>query len=118
MGAERSAAPRGSTYVSRRPYVVAESLDDLAGPTGGTVRLSSRLDWSGQPSYDLTERGNLIAMYQAVLNEATDSVDLTRWLHGPTLIRLWPDLWLSPRLRGLWESRFPELAAARCLAGR
>src|SRR5262249_53439768 len=49
-----------------------------------TVHLPSRLDRSGQPSYDLTERGNLIAMYQAVLNEATDRADLVRWLHGPT----------------------------------
>src|SRR5690349_25016882 len=37
-----------ATYSDRKPYVVAERLDDLRGPTGGTVTLPSHLDWSGR----------------------------------------------------------------------
>src|SRR5690242_14305300 len=29
------------------------------------------------------------------------------------LVELWPTLWLPPRLREMWEARFPELAARR-----
>jgi hypothetical protein len=32
------------------------------------------------------------------------------------LIRLWSTLWLPPRLRQMWERKFPELAATRVSA--
>src|SRR4051794_14262659 len=41
------------SYGDRKPYVVAERLDDLRGPTEGTVHLPQHLDWSGNASYDL-----------------------------------------------------------------
>src|SRR5690242_7965057 len=34
-------------YGDRKPYIVAEDLDDLRGPTKGTVTLPQHLDWSG-----------------------------------------------------------------------
>jgi hypothetical protein len=52
-------------------------------------------------------------MYETVLREATSPDDLARWLDGPTLVRLWPELVLPPQVRQLWETRFPQLAASR-----
>jgi hypothetical protein len=117
----RKAARGGATqppaarvaYGGRKPYVVADHLGDLRGPTEGTVSLPHHLDWSGRPTYDLGRPARLASMYKAVLNEAGTAQDLRDWLNRRVLIELWPTLWLPPRLRGLWESRFPELAARR-----
>src|SRR3989442_1052506 len=46
-------APPGSRYGDQRPYVVAEQLDDLHGPTTGVVELDRSLDWSARVRYDL-----------------------------------------------------------------
>src|SRR5262245_21670950 len=40
-------------YGDRKPYVVADDLRDLRGPTQGTVTLPHHLDWSGSAVYDL-----------------------------------------------------------------
>jgi hypothetical protein len=100
-------------YGDRKPYIVADDLGDLRGPTEGTVTLPHHLDWSGRATYHLDRRARLASMYKAVLNEASTVQDLRDWLDGRVLIELWPTLWLPARLRGLWESRFPELAARR-----
>lgn len=100
------------SYADRRPYVVAESLAELQGPIRGTVTLPHHLDWSGDPVYDLDSPSVLASMYRTVLNEARSTADLTAWLDGKMLIRLWSSLWLPDRLRGLWEGKFSELAAA------
>ena len=111
-------APAGSRYVDQRHYVVSTSLAELRGPVSGVVTLDRRLDWSGDATYDLDHPGDLQVMYQTVLNQAATVADLRQWLDGDTLRRLWPDLWLSARLRALWQARFPELAAPpRALAG-
>jgi hypothetical protein len=39
--------------------------------------------------------------------------ELIQWLDAATLTRVWPALVLPPRLRRVWESRFPELASAQ-----
>ncbi|WP_433051175.1 hypothetical protein [Dactylosporangium sp. CS-033363] len=100
-------------YGDRKPYLVAESLEELHGPTSGTVTLPHHLNWSSNPQYVLDRPARLASMYETVLNEATRAGDLRDWLDRPTLIRLWPQLWLPPRLRRLWEDRFPELIPAR-----
>jgi hypothetical protein len=91
--------------------VVADSLDDLRGPTSGTVALDRRLDWSGRARYDLANPRRLASMYETVLREATGPDDLARWLDGPTLVRLWADLVLPPQVWQPWEARFAQLAA-------
>jgi hypothetical protein len=113
-------APAGhahASYGSRKPYVVAERLDDLRGPTEGTVTLPPHLDWSGNASYDLDKPARLASMYRTVLNEAASTEDLRHWIDGRVLARLWPTLWLPPKVRRLWETRFPDLAARPVLAG-
>lgn len=112
--------PPGTAYASygdRKPYVVAERLDDLCGPTEGTVTLPQHLDWSGNASYDLDKPARLASMYRTVLNEASSIDDLRAWIDGRLLERLWPTLWLPAQVRRLWESRFPQLASLRALAG-
>ncbi|MEU4382373.1 hypothetical protein [Micromonospora echinofusca] len=112
-GADTGGAPAGSRYADQRPYVVADRLDALRGPTNGVVSLDRRLDWSGRARYDLDNPRRLASMYETVLREATAPNDLTRWLDGATLQRLWPALVVPPQVRRLWEARFPELANAR-----
>jgi hypothetical protein len=98
-----------ATYSDRKPYVVADRLDDLRGPTGGTVTLPSHLDWSGRAEYDLDKPSRLASMYRTVLNEASTTDDLRSWIDHWSLRRLWSTLWLPPQLRRQWETRFPEL---------
>jgi hypothetical protein len=105
--------PEQGGYGDRKPYVVADALDDLRGPTRGTVTLPQHLDWSGSAVYDLDRPARLASMYKAVLNEARGVEDLRDWLDRRALFELWPALWLPPRLRAMWEARFPELAARR-----
>jgi len=100
-------------YGERKPYVVADSLAALNGPTQGVVTLPHHLDWSGRPEYDLSRPARLATMYKVVLTEASTVDDLRTWLSGDVLLRLWPTLWLPPQLRRRWEDRFPDLAAAR-----
>jgi hypothetical protein len=101
------------TYGARKPYVVAEHLDELCGPTAGTITLPPHLDWSGNASYDLGKPARMASMYRSVLNEAGSADDLRAWLDGRLLALLWPSLWLPSALRRLWEDRFPELSALR-----
>ena len=74
------------------------------------------LDWSGSPTYDLGRPARLASLYKTVLNEASTVADLHRWLNADVLIRVWPTLWLPPRLRRMWERKFPELGASRVSA--
>jgi hypothetical protein len=100
-------------YGDRKQYLVAESLDELRGPTSGTVALPHHLDWSGNAEYTLDKPARLASMYRTVLVEVTTADDLRNWIDGTTLVRLWPQLWLPPQLRRRWEDRFAELASAR-----
>ena len=58
----------------------------------------------------------LASMYRTVLNEAKSIDDLRAWIDGRLLVGMWPNLWLPPQVRRLWESRFPELASLRAAA--
>lgn len=75
--------------------------------------LDRGLDWSGRARYDLANPRRLASMYETVLREASGPEDLARWLDGPTLVRLWPELVVPPQVRQQWEARFPELVAGR-----
>ncbi|GAA2655717.1 hypothetical protein Adu01nite_51040 [Paractinoplanes durhamensis] len=100
-------------YGDRKPYVLADTLTALNGPTRGMITLPRHLDWSGHAEYDLSRAARLSSMYKVVLTEAGSVDDLCTWLNGELLLRLWPTLWLPPQLRRRWEERFPELAATR-----
>jgi hypothetical protein len=115
----RSATPADFVpYSERRPYVVADHLWELRGPSSGVVRLPILLDWSGTPEKNLDQPGVLASVYETVLNEASSVEELNTWLDRPTLLRLWPEMWLPAKVRRLWEERFPLLARVRACSER
>lgn len=89
-----------------------ESLAELTGPIAGVVELPLRLDWSEQGRYDLSDERQRNLMYERVIRESMRVEDLRTYLHGPTLRRVWGQLWLPRKVRGMWESRFRSLAGA------
>ena len=99
-----------------RQALVAADLADLQGPAGGTVELPLRLFWCPDRTFDLGQPGMLRWMYQTVLREASRPADLTTYLHGPTLIAVWPELFLPRGVRQAWEDRHPVLRAAAAAA--
>ena len=99
-------------YEDGRPYTVPESLEELTGPTTGVVELPSRLDWSEQGHYDLSDERQRNLMYEVVIRESMRVEDLRAFLDGPTLRRVWRQLWLPRKVRVQWESRFQSLAGA------
>jgi hypothetical protein len=116
MGTVRAATPR-ALYQARpgRGVLVATDLADLRGPTQGRVELPIWLFWHPDRTFDLDEPGILAWMYQIVLREAARPADLA-YLHGGTLIALWPGLYLPKGVRQAWEDQHPVLRAAAATA--
>lgn len=99
----------GAGFAARRLFPVADDLDDLAGPSVGEVVLPTRLDWGPPRSYHLDREMDLHLCYERVLREAASSGDLRAFLDKKLLLQHWRHLLLPPRLRQLWEDRFPVL---------
>jgi hypothetical protein len=95
-----------------RRALVAPDLSELRGPTSGVIELPHRLFWQKDRRFDLDEPFILQWVYEMVLLEAIRLDELRTWLHGPTLIRLWPRLYLPRGVRRDWEARHPELRRA------
>jgi hypothetical protein len=98
-----------------RPVLVAGTLGELTGPEHGPVELPLRLWWNPRRQWDLDDPDSLRWMYENVLREAVRIDELRDFLHGRTLIAVWPDLNLPRSVRAAWEARHPRLrrAAAR-----
>ncbi len=96
--------------------MVVRDLSDLHGPTGGIVTLPHRLLWRPDRSVDLDQPWQLAAMYETVLTEAVRVDELCDWLDGPTLVRLWSELYLPRGVRRAWEDRHPGLRRLRAAA--
>ena len=104
-----------SRYPSRpgRRALVAADLADLHGPARGTVELPLRLFWSlPGHRFDLDDPDARHWYYETVLRESSRPEDLTSYLDGVTLVRLWPDLFLPKGVRRAWEELHPSLRAA------
>lgn len=93
-------------YARRLPA----SLDELSGPTAGTVDLPLHVVWSGQRSYGLGRPPSRMSLYRTVLTEGQRQ-DLVSLLNRDLLTAQWPVLrtLISRPLRDAWEHRFPEL---------
>lgn len=89
--------------------MVVADLGELHGPTRGTVELPHRLFWQPNRRVNLDNPALLSWMYETVLCEAVSMRELQAWLDGPTLIRLWPRLFLPRGVRQAWEDRHPVL---------
>ncbi|MBM7084635.1 hypothetical protein [Micromonospora humidisoli] len=95
-----------------RPVVVARTLAELTGPTGGTVELPVRLMWSSERTFDLADPDDLLWLYENVLRETTRADDLRALIDGRTLCRVWRRLNLPRGVRSAWESRHRGLRTA------
>ncbi|MEV6785274.1 hypothetical protein [Streptomyces sp. NPDC051098] len=89
-------------------------LEDLTGPTCGTVDLPLHVVWSGRTSYDVEQPRSRMGLYRTVLAEGQRQ-DLIDFLNRDLLIGQWPVLrtLISRPLREAWEAAFVELATAR-----
>ncbi|MET8899718.1 hypothetical protein [Streptomyces sp. NPDC004538] len=89
-----------------------ESLDELHGPTQGTVELPLHMAWSGMTSYDMGKPRQRMGLYRTVLHEGLRD-DLPRYLNEDLLLELWPVLrtLVGRTVRTVWENAFPQLAS-------
>ncbi|MGR3935407.1 hypothetical protein [Streptomyces sp. BRA346] len=97
-------------YARRLP----SSLSELTGPAHGSVQLPLHVAWSGLTRFDLDRPRLRMSMYRTVLAEGQHD-DLVTLLNPELLLSQWPVLrtLVSRAIRDVWESAFPELAAAR-----
>jgi hypothetical protein len=93
-----------------RPVLVAGTLQELTGSSTGQVELPLRLWWNPQRTFDLDDEDARLWMYENVLREAVRIDELRQYLHGPTLVKIWPDLNLPRGVRAAWEARHRILA--------
>ena len=107
----------GRAGARHRRVVTAPRLDELHGPVSGVIELPNRLYWQPDRHVDLDNPALLQWMYAAVLREAVSVEELRTWIDGPTLVRLWPDLYLPRWVRSAWQDRHPELAAQAPASG-
>lgn len=99
-------------YEDVKPHEAPSSLADLWGPATGTMDLPLTVYWGPSRVFDLAHPGDVRSAYQAVIIEGR-VVDQVRLLNAAILVQAWPRLMFPPRVRALWEGRFPELATAR-----
>ena len=103
---ESRAAVLEERYRGRLP----ETLDELAGPSAGKVRLPLHVAWSGQTTFDLVRPKACMHLYRIVLAEGQRG-DITAYLNRDLLRRQWPVLrnLVARPVRTVWEAAFPEL---------
>ena len=95
-----------------KPYDVPEALEDLCGPYDGRIDLPHSVRWQvDRLGVDVSNLGWRRMAYQALLAEGTAD-EQCRLMNRDRLIETWPILNMDPRVRGLWESRFPQLRGA------
>ena len=118
MADRPATAPTRLTSRPGRPALVAPDLAALHGPTSGVVELPHRLVWlpADDRRFDLDDPFDRLRVYEIVLREAVQVDELTTWLDGRTLRRLWPDLYLPQGVRRAWELRHPDLIGRRAAA--
>lgn len=103
---------------SSPPFVVADSLDQLHGPSSGEVSLPKRLLWNPSRPFNLDDEKRARSMLRIVLREARQIDDLEAYVNRDQLTRLWGKLGLPDYVSEAWEQKFPELARASGLAHR
>jgi hypothetical protein len=110
--ADDNIAKPGDTYESMIPYVVPDSLDDLTGPTTGTIELPVSIDWGPDRTYDLGDPDARLWLYTRTIREASSTDQLAQFLNRDLLIELWPKMRLPRRCVEMWHAKFPVLAEA------
>jgi len=93
------------------PYDTPSSLAALVGPAEGVLTLPVAVYWGPDATVDLSTADGLEKAYENLVREGT-SRQQELLLNADLLRRVWPQLRLPTRCRDLWQTRFPELAAA------
>jgi hypothetical protein len=105
--------PRSATTATTAPYPDPPArLDDLTGPTTGKIKLPITIDWGPARTYDIGHDADRRVVYEFVLQEASTTEEVGRYVNGKALAEVWARLWLPRRVRDQWEKRFPELDRA------
>ncbi|MFJ9893488.1 hypothetical protein ACIQPR_09150 [Streptomyces sp. NPDC091280] len=110
-GGEPDPAAVGEILRARYRRRMPERLEELAGPTVGTVALPLHVAWSGRTSFALEGPRSRMGLYRTVLAEGQRD-DLIAFLDHRLLVEQWPVLrkLISRHIREVWEEAFPELA--------
>jgi hypothetical protein len=77
------------------------------------VELPLRIYASGQGparSFDLSNEAERIELYEIALTDGT-AEDVYRYINREELLGLWRRLWLTPRVRQVWEPRLGVVAS-------
>lgn len=82
---------RGFRFEQTIPYDTPESLDELHGPTAGTIRVRPHINTSFEPVYNLAEPSQQWSLYSAVVRAGLPS-EQAAILNRGMLLALWPDL--------------------------
>ncbi|MDA8045529.1 MAG: hypothetical protein M0Z30_09860, partial [Actinomycetota bacterium] len=113
MASTDPAATSSRHYGDHRPYPDPPArLADLTGPTSGVIELPISIDWGPKRNYDMGRDADRRVVYEFVLQEASTTEELGRYVNGEILAGVWSRLWLPRRVREAWEERFPDLAHA------
>jgi hypothetical protein len=90
------------------PVLVVADLACHHGPAAGIVERPLWLYWSGEHGrFDLDNPAARLMVYATVLPEARALADLTDYLDGDILVRMWPKL--SSRLPNFHEKAIPAI---------
>jgi hypothetical protein len=96
----------GRTYAENRPYLLPDTLGELAGPVAGAVQCrrgsTGPIAW-----FHLDEPAERNLMYERVIREAAQADDLRSCLNESVLRQVWSLLFLPRCVRQSWEQRFP-----------
>jgi hypothetical protein len=100
-------APRRG--IAARPVAIPDDIDDPgAAKASGLVRLPANVRWSAPDRvYDLSQRRDLISVYEQVLQEGTEE-DVRHFIEVDQLIALWDELVLPDHVRVAWTSWLSE----------
>jgi len=107
---EAAPVSRAAVLEERYRGRLPASLNDLTGPSSGTVQLPGHIAWSGLTAFDVERPPLCASMYQVILTEGLRE-DLVAYLNRRPLIRHWPLLRtvVGRVIRDVWEAAFPEL---------
>jgi hypothetical protein len=102
--------PSGHRVGWRRPVALPDDIDEPSiEKAHGLVRLPAHVWWSGADMpWDLGDPRQQLQVYEIVLTEGTDD-DVRRFVDVDELIRLWPQMWLSPHIRAAWREHIMRL---------
>jgi hypothetical protein len=105
--------PERRHYGDHRPYPDPPArLTDLTGPTQGTIDLPVTIDWGPKRTYNMAIDADRRVVYELVLQEAGSTEEVSQYVNGQVLAKVWAQLWLPRRIRNTWEERLPELGRA------